>query len=213
VLSNFAGLGSACPGFMKTRYSASAVSTRTARTTERDPHVANTGPFGSRAASPGFVLAQALPPTAFAWLPMSGNSGRRRRRPPRSRGCLCGNAVASADRRRHCFNRRSRRPLRSSGRSSSSSKGAVSIRQCGLPAILVMQKPAHPRSVATRTCAKPVRAAYPSHAFERSRDSSNRTARRGSARAPPRSLEQKCRLLAGRDRASSAVRSASSSAD
>ena len=43
VLSNFAGHGTACPGFMKTRYSASALSTTTARTTERDPQVARCG--------------------------------------------------------------------------------------------------------------------------------------------------------------------------
>ena len=40
ALLNIAGLGSACPGFIKTRYSASAVSTTTAQTTERDPQVA-----------------------------------------------------------------------------------------------------------------------------------------------------------------------------
>jgi hypothetical protein len=37
---------------------------------------------GRKPASPAFVLAQALPPTAFAWLPMS-DRGRGERRPQR----------------------------------------------------------------------------------------------------------------------------------
>ncbi len=37
--------------------------------------VANTGSLGSRAASPAFVLAQAFAAPAFAWLPMSEDSG------------------------------------------------------------------------------------------------------------------------------------------
>ena len=55
VLSNFAGLGSACPGFRKTRYSASAVSTTTARTTERDLQVAMTRCAAGRGQSPALL--------------------------------------------------------------------------------------------------------------------------------------------------------------
>lgn len=57
VLSNFAGHGTACPGFMKTRCSASAVSTTTARTTERDPQVARSGCVFRQGTRPAFGSA------------------------------------------------------------------------------------------------------------------------------------------------------------